>query len=326
MSRIVRLCAFLLAIIAFPVPAWSQEATVESRALHRERRFFATVEYPLRYKLFSPDEGKLGMSELRERTLYEQGALLVELKNDSLYLDLLQRRANLLDAQQNMSKVRISAQHGQSSRQDLSRAEEQLSIAKAYLDMAEERNRNLTLSAPFKGRAIRVSAKLLKADEQNIVEFGKGDLLAEFVSDDPFVLQGRLELPTSGLDSSAYKAKVDDNGRLTGAEIISMMFLGPGPGRTEQYDIRLKPPSAVLEKATLGTTIPAVLLLPEKYAARSIPRAFVMNKGDLHYCLVKRAGKMVEVSIMLGEYDAEYIEVFGELDPGETVVMPGSGS
>ena len=329
MTKTFRFCALMLLFSALPVPAQSadtmdgsQEAQVESRSLNRERRFFATVEFPLRYKLFTPDEGKLQSTVLRERAVYDEGEVLVELKNDALYLDLLQRRANLLDAQQNLSKVRIASQHGQASKQELSRAEEQLAIAKAYLTMAEEKNAALTLRAPFKGRAIRVSAKLLKAREQNVVEFPKGDLLTEFVSDDALVLQGRLDLPASSLDASAYKAKVDDNGRLVDAEIISMMFMGPG--RTEQYDIRLKPPTTVLEKAPLGTSMPAVLMLPEKYAPRSIPRAFVLSRGDLHYCLVKRNGELVEVSLMLGEYDARFIEVFGELEPGETVILPGS--
>ena len=295
------------------------EATVESRLLYRERRFFSTVEYPIRFRIFAPEASRLKRNRIREGQVYPKDDILLELRNERLHVDLLQRKSDVLEAGQALSRLQIGLRHGQSSQQEVKRAEEKLEIAQAHLGIAEESFNSLIIRAPFQGRVIRVSAKLAKSGEQNVTEFAQGELLAEYVNDDALVLRGRLELPVGSQDPAAFKASIEDGGRLVEAKILSVHFTGPGDGKADQFEITLAMPDDA-DMQPLGGMIPARLLLPGKFAPRCIPRSFVLSKGDLRYCLVQRGGKAVEVNIMLGEYDDEHIEVFGELTPGETLL------
>jgi hypothetical protein len=178
----------------------------------------------------------------------------------------------------------------------------------------------LITPAPFEGRALHVSAKLIKSQEQNVSEVGKGDLLCEFVDNRPLVLKGNITLPVSGQDTSVYTAIVERAGQKVEAEILSLTYLSQASGTHDNFEIVLALPELNNTELNLGTQVPVSIKLSVKKAELTIPRSLVQSKGDLHFCLVERDGKVEEVSIMLGEYDAGYIEVFGALKLGDLIV------
>ena len=295
---------------------------VSPRELHRERRFFATVSYPLTYKVYALEGGTLVANNLVENREYEKGNPLVELKNDPFRLEQLQRRNTVLDAEQNLTRTRVELQHGKKTDGEYKKARESLEIAKGQLELADEAVAKLTTPAPFDGRAIRISAKLLKSGEQNTSDISKGDLLCEFVDNRPLVLKGNITLPVTGQDMADFRAIAERGGQKTPTEIISLTFLSQASGNHDNFEITLALPQLENSDLPLGTQVPVTLELPTKKAERVIPRTLVQSRGDLHYCLVRRGGKIEDVSIMLGEYDANYIEVFGNLELGEMVVKP----
>ncbi len=326
-------CALLLLSGAAPPLAGEKEpsirATVERRELQREIPCFLALDYRTRFQIFAPQRGWLQSGALAVGKTYQSGEIVLELRNEELRETLLSRQDELAEAAMTLEKTRLGLGFGQTARRDVERAEARHSLAKARFQSAREAWESLRIAAPFTGWTVRFAPKLLSSANRNLTMVEKGDPLLEFVRMEPPVLRGIVRTGQPDIDPAGCRASVESNGSSIATKIMLCRLVEGDASRPDNsvfsYELVLELPCEKMRTRALGTSFPVILQLPPHEAARSVPRDFLLSEDGSPYCLVLRDGKPEKINVLAGERDALFVEIFGPLEPGDTVLLPSAG-
>ncbi len=310
---------------------------VESRTLAEEIEASGDLEARFHTEIAAEVEGRVTDLTIDEGGSVEEGVVVIEIDPERRKLDLAaaearlaQARAELANQKRKTKRIRELRSQNVSSIQQLEEAETMLALARsavsaeqAAVGVAERRVRDSSVAAPFAGLVARRSVEL-----GQFVQVGKS--LFELVALDP--LEAIFSLTELDTERVRVGQKVD-------------ITVGAFPGRVFEGRVTFVAPTVDPATRTLrikaevdnseGHLRPGLfarinLGVAERSNVLMVPaEALIQRVGGASIYRVKTTegneGRVERVSVEVGATDGDFIEVRGDVRPGDAIVRRGHG-
>ena len=310
---------------------------LEARTLAEEIKASGDLEAQFHTEIAAEVEGRVTDLTIDEGGSVEQGVVVIEIDPERRKLDLAaakarlaQARAELANQQRKTKRIRELRSQNVSSIQQLEEAETMLALARssvsaeeAAVGVAERRVRDSSVAAPFAGLVARRSVELGEFVQP-------GTSLFELVALDP------LEAIFSLTELDTERVRVGQRVDIT---------VGAFPGRVFEGRVTFVAPTVDPDTRTLrikaevdnaeGQLRPGLfarinLGVAERSDVLMVPaEALIQRVGGASIYRVKATegseGRVERVSVEVGSTDGDFVEVRGDVRPGDAIVRRGHG-
>jgi len=189
----------------------------------------------------------------------------------------------------------------------------ELDVALLEVEQAKEQQSRTRIRAPFSGV---VSERLLRTGER----VDRGDIIVRFVDTESLEVQARV--PHSSI---AHIARGTELNMLIGSQLVSAAVrtvVPVGDDQSRLFDIRLDIPDIAL---SVGQVLKVAVPTAMARNALVVPRdALVMRRNGISVFKVLDDTTSERVAVKTGIADGLLIEVIGDIQAGERVVVRGS--
>ncbi|MCR9094816.1 MAG: efflux RND transporter periplasmic adaptor subunit [bacterium] len=310
---------------------------LEARTLSEQIKASGDLEAQFHTEIAAEVEGRVTELTIDEGGSVEEGVVVIEIDPERRQLDLeaakarlAQKRAELANQQRKTRRIRELRSQSVSSIQQLEEAETMLALARsavsaevAAVGVAERRVRDSSVAAPFAGLVARRSVEL-----GEFVQPGKS--LFELVALDP------LEAIFSLTELDTERVRLGQTVEISVGAFPDRKFQGVVTfvAPTVDPDTRTLRIKAEVDNAE-GHLRPGLfarmnLGVAERTNVLMVPAEALIQRvgGASIYRVVpteENEGRVERVSVEVGATDGDFVEVRGDVRPGDQVVRRGHG-
>jgi RND family efflux transporter MFP subunit len=289
-------------------------ATVEAAELEGTEEVVGTVRAKLRATLEAKVSGQIASLDVSVGDRVTKGDLLAKLSVSEVRAQLVEARAVLEQAEQDLARTRRLFEDDAASQRDLDAAEARFRVARAKVREARSVLDYARIEAPFDGV---VTHKL--ADVGDLATPGRPLLEVE----DPSALRLEVAVPEAlsrfvGLGAT-LDVEVDALDAPTTGTVAEIAPSVDPNSRTLLVKLDL-PPAEGLRAGQFGRA-----LVPTGRAeVLRVPEDAVVRRGQLEIAFVVHEGRAVLRLVKTAKRTGDQLEVVSGLEPGEVIVVEGA--
>ncbi|MDH5323919.1 MAG: efflux RND transporter periplasmic adaptor subunit [Gammaproteobacteria bacterium] len=217
------------------------------------------------------------------------------------------KRLQRLAKQNNTAKTRL-----EQTRSDREVARNDLEIARARLQLAQEELSRHVIRAPFSGV---IAERFMHPGERAAV----GDDIVHLIDPEAIEVQARVPISTLGFlqEGSTLEMKAD-SGTLVQGTVRTLVPVGDR--RSRLLDLRVEFPKGNFR---VGQPLRVALPTAQARTVMAIPRDALVLRRDGTSVFRIHEGKAEKLSVSTGIASGEFIEVIGNVNAGDQVVIRG---
>lgn len=201
----------------------------------------------------------------------------------------------------------------ESTRSDRDVALGDLEVARARLAQNADALARTEIQAPFAGMVV----ERLKTPGERVSE---GDVVVRLVDHDSLEVVARVSLEYYAFTRPGQLLEVRSGKRRTTAEVRTVVAVGDED--THQFELRLDLESRMFP---VGQTVRVAVPYDDLRDALTVPRdALVLRPDGQSVFVINGENQAQRVAVTTGVGAGEDIEVFGEISPGDQVVVRGN--
>ncbi len=298
-------------------PAPVQTADVTAGTVENRYSVVGTLEADDAITVVAEINGRVVALPFREGQPIARGALIAQLDDTELAAEVARAEAQVAQRRSSYDRIRLVADQGAGTPQDLDDADAALKIATADLAMVRARLAKTRITAPFAGvtGARKVSVGTYLSGGAPITDLARIDeLRVTFTAPERLLAHLQQGSPVT-ITTTAYPDHV-----LQGTIDVIDPSLDPGT-RAAHIVARVKNPDRLLRP---GMSADVSVILESRAQALTVPsEAVFVQAGQPMVYVVQPDSTVAPRPVRLGLRETDAVEILEGLAPGDRVVRAG---